>query len=161
MQYHKQIFREDGSIVVHPPLEVALEGRKRWEIFLVGYFIEKKKKTFIPYCLNAGHETWKRYGIKEVMMNDKGIFFFKFEEETAMLQCLEDGPWLFQSRPILLQKWQPQMELGKKSPRSVPLWVKLYYVLLDLWTREGLCYIASGVGKPLGMDRITEDTCRE
>ncbi|KAJ0013740.1 hypothetical protein Pint_20053 [Pistacia integerrima] len=77
-----------------------------------------------------------------------------------MLKCLEEGPWLFQHRPILLQRWQPEMELNKESPLSILLWVKFYNVLLELWSVEGLSYIASGVGRPLSMDRITEDTCR-
>ncbi|KAJ0024642.1 hypothetical protein Pint_08105 [Pistacia integerrima] len=103
---------------------------------------------------------WKKYGIKEIMMNEKGFFFFKFAKETTMLQCLEDGCWLLQNRPILLKKWQPQMELNKESPCTVPLWVKFYDVPLELWTHKGLSHIAIGVGKPLGMDRITEDTYR-
>ncbi|KAJ0017704.1 hypothetical protein Pint_11879 [Pistacia integerrima] len=157
MQYHQPIFREDGTTAVCLPLEIALEGRKRWEICLVGSFVEKKPSFHSIQSLAM--RLRKKYGIKEIMMNEKGFFFFKFAEETSILQCLEDGPWLFQNRPILLQKWQPQIELNNEFPRTVPLWVKLYDVPLELWTHEGLSYIASGVGKPLGMDRITEDAC--
>ncbi|KAJ0041154.1 hypothetical protein Pint_27652 [Pistacia integerrima] len=82
------------------------------------------------------------------------------QNESYMIQCLEDGPWLFQNRPILLQKWRPTMELSKEAPRVIPLWVKLFDVSLEFWNNVGLSYIESGVGKPLGMDRVMEDTCR-
>ncbi|KAJ0092583.1 hypothetical protein Patl1_25965 [Pistacia atlantica] len=107
------------------------------------------------------NQTWARvrYVIKEVTMNDKGFFFFKFSDEAKRMHCLKDGLWLFQNKSILLQKWQPGMELSKKSPRFIPVWVKFYDIPLELWSSIGLSYIASTVGKPLGMDMITKDLC--
>ncbi|KAJ0103618.1 hypothetical protein Patl1_05369 [Pistacia atlantica] len=93
------------------------------------------------------------------MMNEKGFFFFKFGDEALMMRCLEDGPWMFHNRPILLQRWHLEMQLNKGSPRFIPLWVKFYDVPMEYWSQDGMSFIASGVGKPLGMDRITEDTC--
>ncbi|XP_031278841.1 uncharacterized protein LOC116137295 [Pistacia vera] len=89
---------------------------------------------------------WRKYGITEVMMNDKVFFFLKFGTESEMIQCVEDGPWLFQNRPILLQKWRPAMELSKIAPQVILLWVKLFDVPLEFWNNVGLSYIASGVG---------------
>ncbi|KAJ0106266.1 hypothetical protein Patl1_18239 [Pistacia atlantica] len=103
---------------------------------------------------------WRKYGIIEVMMNNKAFFFFKFGNESDMIQCLEDGPWLFQNCPILLQKWRPATELSKEAPQVISLWVKLFNVPLEFWNNVGLSYITNGVCKPLGMDRVTEDTCR-
>ncbi|XP_031263560.1 uncharacterized protein LOC116121755 [Pistacia vera] len=158
MKYHEPIVINGGTTMVRVPLSLTMEGRKKWGNCLVGSFIERK-----PLFHSVQFMTLKlsqKYEIKDIMMNEKGFFFFKFEEEAMMFQCLEDGPWLFQNKPILLQKWQPKMEINKEAPQFIPLWVKLFDVPLELWNAEGLSYIASGVGKPLGVDKIMEDTCR-
>ncbi|KAJ0093684.1 hypothetical protein Patl1_25491 [Pistacia atlantica] len=144
--------------MVRPPLSLTMKGRKKWRNCLVGSFIERKPLFHSVQSMTL--KLWQKYGIKDIMMNEEGFFFFKYEEEAMMFQCLEDGPWLFQNKPIMLQKLQPKMEINKEAPQFIPLWAKLFDVPLELWNAERLSYIASGVGKPLGVDKITEDTCR-
>lgn len=74
---------------------------------------------------------WKKYGLTDVTMNDRSFFFFKFASEPEMHQCLEEGHWLFQNKPIYLQKWKHAMDLYKEILKVVPLWVKLYNVLME------------------------------
>ncbi|KAJ0075930.1 hypothetical protein Patl1_35005 [Pistacia atlantica] len=52
------------------------------------------------------------------------------------------------------------MESNKETPRFIPMWVKFYDLPLEMWNPIGLSYIASGVGKPLHMDRVMEEMCR-
>lgn len=78
-----------------------------------------------------------------------------------MDNCLEDGLWLFQNKPTLLQKWHLGMELSKVCPKSIPLWIKFYDVPMKLWNPVGLSYMASTVGKPITLDRITKETCQD
>ncbi|CAL5343226.1 unnamed protein product [Camellia sinensis] len=53
---------------------------------------------------------------------------------------------------MVCKKWQLGLKLTKCEFLSVPLWVKLYNVPLELWTEEGLGYIASIMGTPLYLD---------
>lgn len=126
-------------------------GKKKCEICLVGLFIENK--PFFHAVQYFAMKLWQKYGIKKVMANDKGFFFFKFEAD--MLQCLEDGPWLIQNELLLLQKWHTGMELNKVAPQVIRLWVKFYDVPLEMWSPIRLSYLASTVGKPLALDSIT------
>ncbi|KAJ0074991.1 hypothetical protein Patl1_34214 [Pistacia atlantica] len=154
----KPIVASDGTTTICPSFSLALEGRRKWENCLVGTFIEKKLPFHSVQC--CALKLWQKYGIKEVMLNDKGFYFFKFGDEVEMMNCLEDGPWLFKNRPRLLQKWQPEMELNKEALRLIPVWVKLFDVPLEFWSPDGLSYIARWWVNHLGMDKITEDTCR-
>lgn len=43
-----------------------------------------------------------------------------------------------------------------KSCSKAPVWVKFQQVLMSYWTPKGLSYIASGIGKPLFVDKLTE-----
>ncbi|KAJ0045855.1 hypothetical protein Pint_05720 [Pistacia integerrima] len=114
MNFYRPEVNSEGISVVYPPLSLTLEGRRKWENCLVGSFV-KKKPAFLSVQYLA-MKMWNKYRLSEVMMNERGFFFFIFKEEEAMLKCLEEGPWLFQHHPILLQRWQLEIELNKESP---------------------------------------------
>lgn len=43
---------------------------------------------------------------------------------------------------------------------SIPVWVKLSHIPLELWTPRGLSVIASGLGTSLCLDKAIEDQSR-
>lgn len=48
------------------------------------------------------------------------------------------------------------MDLLSESCTKAPVWVKFHHVPLSYWTPKGLSYLASGIGKPLFVDKTTE-----
>ncbi|GJY87332.1 RNA-directed DNA polymerase, eukaryota, reverse transcriptase zinc-binding domain protein [Tanacetum coccineum] len=58
-----------------------------------------------------------------------------------------------------MQKWEPRICMSKPEVTKVPLWVKIYNVPLEAWNVEGISRIASRIGNPIFMDRITTDMC--
>ncbi|KAL0455342.1 UNVERIFIED_CONTAM: hypothetical protein Slati_0873400 [Sesamum latifolium] len=77
---------------------------------------------------------------------------------AAMEEVIEDGPWLFQGQPIVLQRWELGMEIQKRSHTQVLIWIKMRHLPVEFWTPDGLSTVASGVGCPLYPDVITK-TC--
>ncbi|KAL0439882.1 UNVERIFIED_CONTAM: hypothetical protein Slati_2471200 [Sesamum latifolium] len=77
-----------------------------------------------------------------------------------MEEVIEEGLWLFQGQPIVLQKWEPGMVLHKLQHTQVSVWIKLRHLPIELWTNEGLSTVASGIGKPLYPDAITRACTR-
>ncbi|KAJ0031534.1 hypothetical protein Pint_12903 [Pistacia integerrima] len=52
--------------------------------------------------------------------------------------------------------------LKAKSPqKSVPLWVKFFDAPLQLWSLMGLSYMASTVGRPIVLNKITDEMCHD
>ncbi|KAL2240827.1 UNVERIFIED_CONTAM: hypothetical protein Sindi_0723900 [Sesamum indicum] len=85
-------------------------------------------------------------GLKEVTSTNNGIFFFlQFKSVADMEDVIEEGPWLFQGQPIVLQKWEPGMVLRKLQHTQVPVWIKLLHLPVEFWTEERLSTVASGV----------------
>ena len=72
---------------------------------------------------------------------------------------LENGPWHVAGQPILLRNWHAGLVLDKEVPASVPIWVHIHNIPLEYWNVEGLSHIASAIGRPLHVDRMTA-TCR-
>jgi hypothetical protein len=52
------------------------------------------------------------------------------------------------------------MQLLKISVSSVFVWIKLHNLPMEFWNATCLSYVASGVGKPLCADTVTEEQLR-
>ncbi|KAL0439139.1 UNVERIFIED_CONTAM: hypothetical protein Slati_2396900 [Sesamum latifolium] len=75
-------------------------------------------------------------------------------------EVIEDGPWLFQGQPIVLQRWEPGLALRKHKHTQVRIWIKLQHLPVEFWTNEGFSTVASGIGRPLYLDAITKACMR-
>ncbi|CAL5400679.1 unnamed protein product [Camellia sinensis] len=131
------------------PIEIPKKGFSHWENALVGYFIDKRFS--FHYVKTWAEKLWRNL-LEDVVSIDNGFFIFKVKSEEAIDKILEDGLYYVGARLIVVKKWQPGLKLTKCEFSSVPLWVKLYNVPLELWTEEGLGYIASIMGTPLYLD---------
>jgi hypothetical protein len=73
---------------------------------------------------------------------------------------LEAQLWHIANKPLILRRWTPGMQLLKISVSSVPVWIKLHNLPMEFWNATCLSYVASGVGKPLCADSVTEEQLR-
>ncbi|KAK8675274.1 hypothetical protein V6N13_033343 [Hibiscus sabdariffa] len=94
-------------------------------------------------------------GSVEIRFLAPSIYIINFPSQRVRDWVLESGPWYFQHRAIILRKWMPGMMLDVLRLDSASVWVKLCYVPLELYSQQGLGYIASALGKPLYTDRAT------
>ncbi|CAL5332213.1 unnamed protein product [Camellia sinensis] len=147
---HKIENQVDG--IYNVPIEISKKGFSHWENALVGYFIDKRLS--FHYVKTWAEKLWGNL-FEDVVSIDNSFFIFKVKSEEAMDTILEDGPYYVGARLIVIKKWQPGLKLTKCEFSSVPLWVKLYNVPLELWSEEGLGYIASILGTPLYLDEPT------
>ncbi|GJY64612.1 zinc knuckle CX2CX4HX4C containing protein [Tanacetum coccineum] len=104
---------------------VIEEGSKAWVMTLVGYFVGLK----MSHREILGHlrRMWRAYHLDEIIMNECGLYFFKFKSDEGMQFVLENGPWLVD----------------------------------EAWNVEGISRIASRIGNPIIMDRITTSMCEK
>ncbi|GJY34951.1 sodium/hydrogen exchanger 6 [Tanacetum coccineum] len=61
-----------------------------------------------------------KYGLKRIVMNAKGFFFFKFDSWTGLDAVLEGGPWMIHNSSIILKKWSMNTSLQKKRLTRIP-----------------------------------------
>ncbi|XVE62457.1 hypothetical protein DITRI_Ditri06bG0119600 [Diplodiscus trichospermus] len=81
------------------------------------------------------------------------LFIIKFSRSEACDKALEEGPWHIQNQPLILRKWEPRMTKLQFDMSKIPIyWIQLENVPLELFTRKGLSYIASAVGRAFYMD---------
>ncbi|GJU00958.1 retrovirus-related pol polyprotein from transposon TNT 1-94 [Tanacetum coccineum] len=56
-------------------------------------------------------------------------------------------------------KWTPNISLKLGVVTKVPVWVKLYNVLVVAYSEDGLSLIATQIGKPIMLDAFTSSMC--
>ncbi|GKC20452.1 reverse transcriptase domain-containing protein [Tanacetum coccineum] len=72
---------------------------------------------------------------------------------------LENGPWFICNNPLILKKWNPDVNLLKEDMGNVPVWVKLHGVPMTAFSEDGLSVITTKLGTPLMLDSYTSDMC--
>ncbi|GAV64176.1 DUF4283 domain-containing protein/zf-CCHC_4 domain-containing protein [Cephalotus follicularis] len=79
----------------------------------------------------------------------------KFDNGQARDWVMDNGPWDIWGYHLAIRKWSKGMSLTLEDCKSIPVWVKSSKVPVQYWTKLGLSYIASVLGKPLHMDVST------
>ena len=143
----------DGRITVAPLRDVFDDGCELWKSTLVGHFVGQK----LPYpVVNLiAKRIWGSYGLSEVLSLKNGFYLFNFDSADRATNVLERAPWHMANRPLVLKRWQPNIQFLKDDLVRVPIWVRLYNVPLKYWTIKGLSCIASAIGVPFHVDRTT------
>ena len=67
----------------------------------------------------------------EISTTDNGFYIFRFRDRDAREWVLENGPWYFVGRPIILRTWKPGMEMLNVQIPSLPIWVKFFNIPLE------------------------------
>ncbi|GAV85216.1 DUF4283 domain-containing protein, partial [Cephalotus follicularis] len=133
------------------PPEVAVKGAQEWENSLVAFLVGKK----FPGNNVKGviERKWSQVGRFSFHVVGNGVFMVKFANGQARDWVLDNGPWDIWGYRLAVRKWN--MSLALEDCKSIPIWVKLTRVPIQYWTKLGLSYIASVLGKPLHMDANT------
>ncbi|CAI9274216.1 unnamed protein product [Lactuca saligna] len=145
--------------VVEMPICDILKGCSPFKTTLYGYFIDKHVNFF--NVNKFAHNTWRKHGLEEVMVNDEGIYFFRFSTEQGMISVLEGGVWMIFDSALVVRRWTTGVSSAKDQHDKVPVWVKIYNVPLEYWNGTGLSHITWEIGKPLDVDAHTAKMCQE
>ncbi|GJY34630.1 zinc knuckle CX2CX4HX4C containing protein [Tanacetum coccineum] len=139
------------------PCKVVEKVSIRFKHTLCGYFI--RKRMAFPVVEYYARNNWAKHGLKRIMMNSKGFFFFKFDSRAGLEAVLDGGPWLIRKSPIILKKWLMDTRLLKEELTRISIWVKLHDVPIQVFEKDGISLIATFIGKPVMLDSYTSFMC--
>ncbi|GAV92707.1 Exo_endo_phos domain-containing protein/DUF4283 domain-containing protein/zf-CCHC_4 domain-containing protein, partial [Cephalotus follicularis] len=143
----------DGIPRAKPPPEVCANGALEWEYTLAAFLVGKRLPA--AKVRDVLLRKWGQVGSFSFHTVSTGIFLIKFDNGQARDWVLDNGPWDIWGYHIALRKWTKGMSLRLEDCNSIPIWVKLSNVPVHLWSKLGLSYIASVLGRPLYMDAPT------
>jgi hypothetical protein len=154
LQFHEPS-RQNGRIVIQPPRKAVEDGIVKWSSSLIGQFLDKPLPFYV--VKRSVDNLWSMYGSVDVSLLENGLYLFRFADEKTRDIVLEEKLWYIANKPLILRRWVPGMQLLKLSLSSIPIWVKLHNLPLEYWNPICLSHIASGVGKPICSDSVTEE----
>ncbi|PWA80038.1 hypothetical protein CTI12_AA080440 [Artemisia annua] len=149
--------QSDGTKRIAISVEDIKKGSVECALQLFGYFVG----TSMDYrIVNANlSRMWRAYGIADITKTSAGLFYFKFNNEEGMKAVLESGPWMVNNISLVLNIWEPGIWLEKVEPSTIPIWVCVYGIPMELCNGNGIGKIMSGIGKPMLMDKLTRERC--
>ncbi|GJV99093.1 retrotransposon protein, putative, ty1-copia subclass [Tanacetum coccineum] len=113
-----------------------------------------------PVVANYVRNTWGKFGLVKSMLNSStGLFSFQFSSTDGLNSMLKNGSWFIHNHPLILRKWNPDVDLLKEDVGNVSVWVKLYGVPVMAFSKDGLSAIATKLSTPLMLDSYTSDMC--
>nr|GEV90025.1 hypothetical protein [Tanacetum cinerariifolium] len=87
---------------------------KRFVNTSYGFFLGKRMAY--PIVANYVRNTWGKYGLVKSMLNSStGLFSFKFSSMDGLNAMFEIGPWFIRNHPLILKKWNPNVNLFKED----------------------------------------------
>ncbi|XP_071695024.1 uncharacterized protein [Rutidosis leptorrhynchoides] len=157
LEYCPPVVMPNGEKIVHLKGEFIAKTCNAYAKSLYVYFVGINMSfTAVNFNLKR---MWRVYGIRDISVNTSGYFFFRFNDEEGMQKVFDSGPWLVDNVPLFRKKWEPGLCLEKPEPSTIPLWVSIIDLPVELWNRGNISQIVSCIGKPLVMDKITNERC--
>ncbi|GKC20786.1 retrovirus-related pol polyprotein from transposon RE2 [Tanacetum coccineum] len=129
-----------GEEVVLFDEEMVKEGSEKWLLTVCGYLWGVKCMLMSSSIIL---EECGRYGLKDIVVDAEKMCFFKFKNEEGMKYIIDQSPWIVNGKPLIVQKWDPEIIIEKETPCKIPVWIRLYNVPLEPWSTKVISTISS------------------
>ncbi|KAF9605931.1 hypothetical protein IFM89_021079 [Coptis chinensis] len=153
----KHFTLQEVNGVTQVPMDLIMQECNEWSDYVVGFFIEQRLS--FPYVKNVLQQRWKDKGSFEIIA-DKDLFYFKFSSNEARQAVLEEGPIFIGGHCFIISSWTRGVEKQRAMVTTILVWVKCHNVPKELWTDDGLGFVASKVGIPFRHDEATKQKKR-
>ena len=110
----------------NPPsidLDDIIDEIAYWESAMICYVLGANP----PLKVMEGfvHRKWKHHGLDKLVGIGKGIFLARFHDKNNMLKIYNGDHIFFDSKPLIMKPWNPDIDVIKEDVKTVPMWIKL------------------------------------
>ncbi|KAF5202724.1 hypothetical protein FRX31_007688 [Thalictrum thalictroides] len=148
----------EGKPIVHVQSSQFTHLQKQFENLIIGGFVSKKLPFgFVRETLTR---TWRLKNNFIMKQYGEMMYSFKFMSDDDRKQVLEMGSLHIASQLFILRPWKLFVEAEFNDLKTIPVWVVMKRFPMELWDDEGFGRVASTIGKPLFVDKLTESMTR-
>lgn len=149
-KYEVEVTTIDGKNKVVIPDNLLADATPLWEDFIVGKFLDisphiAKVHMVVNKIWSYGDSTNK----VEVYDVNATTMRFKIRNPKIREKVLRRGMWNIVGVPMIVKKWTPKTEEEKQEEETIPMWVHLRKVPLQMFSWEALSFMTSTVGSPV------------
>ncbi|KAJ4900210.1 Uncharacterized protein Rs2_14161 [Raphanus sativus] len=141
-------YLEDGTPMVCIPPSVLLKGLDHQREFIVGQF---KNCSAPPGGLIHGMATriWgKKCKIFTKQLGESS-YLFHIPDESTRNWVISRGIWYVDDCLMFVSAWNPSETISLPEIKTIPIWLTLKNIPFQLYSIEGIDWIASGIGEPM------------
>lgn len=149
-KYSLEITESEGLSNIEIPDEVVVNADPLWEDFLIGKFLDTA--PHIARIHAVVNKIWREGGkgqFVEVYEVDSTTMKFRVPDAAMRARILRRGMWNIGNIPLVVTKWIPDELMEKPEIKSIPMWVYLKNVPMNMFSWKGLSFITSAVGHPV------------
>lgn len=148
-KYDLEIIEGEEGKVVEIPNEVIEKVDLLWEDYLIGKFLDTAPHVARVHAIV--NRIWNQGESKQIDVHivDDTTMKFKVQNPTMRARILKRGMWNIGSVPLVVTKWTPDELKEKPEIKSIPMWVYLKNVPMNMFSWQGLSFIVSAAGFPV------------
>ncbi|KAL0724385.1 hypothetical protein Bca4012_038984 [Brassica carinata] len=156
-KYDMEIQMKDGIGSINVPDEVLEDSLPLWEDFLIGRFLDKAPHIAKVHAIvNKIWALSDKTQMIDVYEINSTTMKFKISNPVTRNRIIKRAMWNIAEIPVVMAKWSPLTEDIKQETHSIPLWVHLRNVPMDMFSWNGLSFVSSPVGVPVRLHPETE-----
>ncbi|XP_059663502.1 uncharacterized protein LOC132309187 [Cornus florida] len=138
--------------------EDVTEEVEYWKHSIVGYLMGKH--PYFPHFNDFLKRIWKTAGNFKLISLPKGFFMVRFDNANATNSILQ-RIHTYQGRPMILKRWDKNVNLEKEVLGSIPIWVRLFNLPMYCRGKLSIARVCSQFSIPLYPDKATLTRERE
>lgn len=148
-KYDIQITEKEGEKIVEIPDDVIEKGNPLWEDYLIGKFLDTA--PHIARVHATVNRIWTQGEQKQIDVHivDDTTMKFKVINPAMRARILRRGMWNIGNVPLVVTKWTPDELKEKPEIKSIPMWIHLKNVPMNMFSWQGLSFITSAAGSPV------------
>ena len=100
---------------------------------------------------------WGKIEMSTIMILENEVFCFQFRHPKSVEWILSRGWWHLKGKHMLLRTWTLIIVSESFVFNSIPKWIKLGRIPMELWIDIRLDVVASAIGKHLSLDLATKE----
>lgn len=149
VKYDVNVVIKDGVGSITVPDEVK-DASPLWDEFIMGKFLDKTPHIAKVHAIvNKIWTMGDKAQMVEVYIINSNTMKFRVANTSTRKHILRRGMWNLAGVPVVMSNWSPFVEEDQPEEKSIPIWVHLKHVPMNMVSWKGLSLIASPVGVPV------------
>lgn len=137
------------------PEDVVAQAAAENRFILIGRPVIPRRQN-LHSIVASMPRSWGQAGFVHGRIVAGNQFQFIFPSEESLAYVLRRGPWAFNDRMLILQRWNPQLPLIN----FIPFWVQIRGIPVQFLNREIIAHIGRAMGQVLEVDYEAEAAAR-
>ncbi|KAL2933902.1 Rho-related protein racH [Bienertia sinuspersici] len=110
-----------------------------------------------PFSVMNGYcqRIWGKNGLDKASMVGRGLFLVCFNTIEQFEKVLAGDPQFFDYKPVIIKKWDPDMELHKESVKTIPILTRFPKLELKYWGSKCMHKLSDSIGATLKINQVT------